>query len=859
MVSHVLPFKGHFGFSATLCSFRAANLQPLDHAWAPASPLSRQVSGVILRQHRQLLYAVNKTVEEAKALGSWKDVFEDDDVMGPAFKATLVMLEWPRLCKHVSAFASTTIGRAAVQALGIPATQLETEDLVAETAATIVMEGEYAAALDFGGINTSVAQVAIGRASRGGLLSGQQLVAVASLVHGGGKLRSSIAAVLKQAEGDARPEALQPLADSIKGVVVDRGVAAAIDGAIREDGGVRDSASDGVRRARSRVTTLQGRLRGILQNQPGEVTEQGGRVCIAVPGNDANPPRGILLASDAGVSYIEPAAAMDANNELAAARGEVAAAEEAVLWNVTSQVIEASDSLSQLLDMVIRLDVACARSRYSAWIDGCLPTFVPFAFASRGRKTGASGKKLRAQGGQPIRHSSSASVDEEPELFFQMMRLRHPLLLGDWLTSQDVSQRSGQSSISGASRKSVAPAASKEKAKSRRRLSNRKEDADVIPLEGADPDGESGSSGPISPVPVDICVKPEVRSVIITGPNTGGKTAALKAVGLAVLMARVGLAVPAQRPVRLPPFPQVLADLGDEQSLSASLSTFSGHLKRIQALRGEAAGKALVLLDEVGTGTEPVEGAALGIALLRALADGGRGGAAITMSTTHHSALTSLKYEDSRFENVSMEFDESAMAPTYRLLWGIPGRSNALNIAQRLGLDASVIDDARGRLGAAEGVNEAIGDLETLRRTTENDQGATAEWQSEASLLTAEASQLRREIADIKARCDADAAAEVFRAARDVRSRITAMGKEQSAAAKQQAAADAKQSAIELDQRQVEQQLADVWLPHVGETVYVPSLKGRGQVTGVKKKKKLVSVKAGLLSMTVKLEEIRRL
>lgn len=785
-----------------------------------------------------------------------KHEIESDDSMGPAFKTTLEMLEWPRLCEHVSAFASTTIGRAAVQGLSIPTTQPETEDLVTETAAMMLMESEYATALDFGGINTSEAAVSIRRASRGGLLSGQQLVAVVSVVQGGSKLRTAITAVVKQAQGDARPDALQPLAASVKNVVVDRGVAAAIEAAIREDGAVRDSASDAVRRTRGRVTTLQGRLRGILQNQPGEVTEQGGRVCIAVPGSDANQPRGILLASDGGVSYIEPAAAVAANNELAAARGEAAAAEEAVLWETTTKVIEASDTLSQLLDMVVRLDVACARSRYSSWIEGCLPTFVPFSLTSRGRKTGASGRKLK-QSGDHAPAPSSEEDDQESEMILRMLRLRHPLLLGDWLLAQDAAKRSGRR---GAPRTaSAAGGSSKTKGKSRRRLSNRKDDSELTGRNAVQADEEADSTGPVCPVPVDICVKPNVRSVIITGPNTGGKTAALKAVGLAVLMARAGLAVPARHPVRLLPFPQVLADLGDEQSLSASLSTFSGHLKRIQALRGETAGKALVLLDEVGTGTEPVEGAALGIALLRALADGGRGGAALTFSTTHHSALTSLKYEDSRFENVSMEFDEAAMAPTYRLLWGIPGRSNAINIAQRLGLDMSIVNDARDRLGAAEGVSEAIGDLETVRRLTEADQEATAESHSLASRLSDEVSQLRREIEDVTARRDADAAGKVYREARGVLSRIKQMSKVQSAAAKQQAIVDAKAFAIELDRQKLEQQVAESWRPRVGELVFVASLNSQALVTVFKPKKQLVTVKAGLLSMTVKLAEVRRL
>ena len=224
-------------------------------------------------------------------------------------------------------------------------------------------------------------------------------------------------------------------------------------------------------------------------------------------------------------------------------------------------------------------------------------------------------------------------------------------------------------------------------------------------------------------VPVSVVVAPELRVVAITGPNTGGKTVTLKSVGLAVLMARAGLFLPCVGTPRLPWCGQVLADIGDEQSLQQNLSTFSGHIRRIarilaalptaDAEGAPGEGASLVLLDEVGAGTDPTEGAALATALLRHLADRAR----LTIATTHFGELKALKYADPRFENASVAFDVDTLSPTYHLLWGIPGRSNALAIAERLGLKGQVIAAAAQQLqpGDAGGVDRVIEGLEQER------------------------------------------------------------------------------------------------------------------------------------------------
>jgi DNA mismatch repair protein MutS2 len=226
---------------------------------------------------------------------------------------------------------------------------------------------------------------------------------------------------------------------------------------------------------------------------------------------------------------------------------------------------------------------------------------------------------------------------------------------------------------------------------------------------------ESHESG-AAVMPIDITIRAGIKVVAITGPNTGGKTVALKNLGLAVALAKVGIFIPAKEPARLPWFDQVLADIGDEQSLQQSLSTFSGHIRRIQSIVENLTPQSLVLLDEVGAGTDPLEGSALAIALLNSLADA----AQLTIATTHFGELKTLKYQDDRFENASVEFNDETLAPTYRLLWGIPGRSNALIIAERLGLRQDIIAQAQLRFqGQASDLNEVIADLEEQRRTQE--------------------------------------------------------------------------------------------------------------------------------------------
>jgi DNA mismatch repair protein MutS2 len=196
-----------------------------------------------------------------------------------------------------------------------------------------------------------------------------------------------------------------------------------------------------------------------------------------------------------------------------------------------------------------------------------------------------------------------------------------------------------------------------------------------------------------SAVPIDFTMGGGVRTVIVTGPNTGGKTAALKTAGLLVLMNQSGLALPAEEAV-LPVFGGVYADIGDEQSLSQSLSTFSGHMTNISGIMGAARENSLVLLDELGSGTDPEEGSAIAMAILDYFIER----KARLITTTHHGMLKNYGYSREGVENASVEFDGRTLSPTYRIVMGVPGESRALDIAARNGLPPSVTEKARGYL-----------------------------------------------------------------------------------------------------------------------------------------------------------------
>ncbi|MGL4884160.1 MAG: endonuclease MutS2, partial [Waterburya sp.] len=689
---------------------------------------------------------------------------------------TLNLLEWHRLCQHLSTFAATKLGVSAARQLKLPASQAASENLLAQTQEIYNLEQQLDSGWTFKGIKDIGASLE--RVKIAGMLSAKELLDVATTLAGMRYLRRLI---------DAKSEELVTLAELVAEVRTYPEIEQDIHHCIDDRAEITDRASPKLAEIRHETKSLRNRiykqLQGIMQRNPtaiqeAVITQRGDRFVLPVKPAQKDTIRGIVhdVSSTGSTYYIEPNAIVQLGNQLRQKEKQEKREEEIILKALSEKVGEVQEDLERVLAVATMLDLATAKARYGLWLEANPPHFI--------NPTQAEITTLR--------------------------RLRHPLLV--W------QQRH-----------------------------------------------EEGSEV----VPIDVIVKPETKVVAITGPNTGGKTVTLKTVGLAALMAKAGMFVPAQEPVELPWYEVVLADIGDEQSLQQSLSTFSGHIRRIsriiEALKENNldVAKALILLDEVGAGTDPAEGSALAIALLKYLAQHGL----LTIATTHYGELKALKYQDSRFENASVEFDDSTLQPTYRLLWGIPGRSNALTIAQRLGLNSEIIAEAQSLVGVggAEDVNQVIAALEAQRREQEakaQEAGKLLE-QTERfySEVSEKASSLQAREQALKAyqeqevqQAIADAKQEIAKVIRRLQQgNLTMQQTQQATEALNQIATK------ELAKTQTPKPAKPSYKPQVGEKVRIPRLNQTGEVLSIEEDTAQLTVRFGIMKMNVGLGEIESL
>ncbi|XP_043716792.1 endonuclease MutS2 isoform X2 [Telopea speciosissima] len=738
---------------------------------------------------------------------------------------SLRVLEWDKVCDSVASFAGTSLGREATKAQlwSLNQSYEDSRALLAETNAAVEMLKYGGFVMDLSGIDVVTVKSAVQHVSRGLPVYGNEATAIADLLQFAKMVQFNLNCALK--EDTDWYNRFMPLSEVIIGWVINQQLVMSIQQVIDENGSVKDSASSNLKRARDRMRMLERKLYqlmdSLIRNESDgtslEVSNIDGRWCIKAGADELTNLKGLLLSSGSGVgSLVEPLSAVLLNDELQQARALAEKAEEEVLLMLTEKMKTDLGDIHNLLKSIIQLDVVNARAKYGLSLGGTCPDLF-------------------------LTKDENWSFNSEgtlSEWTVYLLKAYHPLLLQEYRqmlrkARRDVNDASAVSKIEAA-----------------------------------------------HPVPVDFLIANKTRIAVITGPNTGGKTICLKTVGLAAMMAKSGLYVLASEPVRIPWFDFIFADIGDEQSLSQCLSTFSGHLKQISAIQTQSTNNSLVLLDEVGAGTNPLEGAALGISLLESFADSG---ALLTVATTHHGELKTLKYSNEAFENASVEFDEVNLKPTYKILWGVPGRSNAVNVAERLGLPRAVLDSARELYGTAiEEINGVIIDMERHKKDFEEHIHEAQHYlilsrKLNEDLLvaqrkvmehgisqrhrkmqeTSEAATIACSILHKKLLQHRTFAVQHYKKATVINSQQTPVAKSHHAKADdgQHPRADAAAGA---DSVEYKQSLSDkkIELPKVGAVVHVPSLCKNAMVLKVEPSKEEIIVQANNMKLKLRLSDI---
>ncbi|CAM6048098.1 unnamed protein product [Sphagnum compactum] len=728
---------------------------------------------------------------------------------------TMELLEWPRVCQSVADFCATALGKK------------ELLEVLLEMSKT---REESEALMQQTSAGVEIVSLLGGAFEFGALKTDVVKLCVERVRKGAvvsGPEVVSVVTLLQTGhsvrrsvnatvqEHPDRQLLMQPLLEMVNPMVTHPELVKAVWTVVDEDGSVKDSASPELRRARIQERTLEQRLLELLNKV----------------GRDSFPDSQGQEAVNVDGRFCLAVPADSCNQVsgllLRSSSGITAYVEPAVAVPLNNKLAEA------------RADVLAAEYSVLLKLTDQLRPFLDDIQSALNIIVGIDVVMARVRYSTWMGSTKPTFIDDDGNhpVALQLLRARHPLLV------QQHRQLLKEA---------------KTKLKSKTRVAELEENA---------------------PVPIEVRVSQGTKVVAITGPNMGGKTATIKTVGLAALMAKSGLYILAAEPVLLPWFDAILADIGDEQSLSQSLSTFSGHLQRIKRIKMESTGHSLVLLDEVGAGTDPTEGAALGMALLESFAQNGAGGSFLTMATTHHGELKTLKYSDSRFENASVEFDEEKLRPTYRLLWGIPGRSNALNIAERLGLPTEILATARSLYGVASAeISEVIMELEEARRDHDHGLMKAESLLSEAKAYYAElaAASLRLkehgrllalEKSDRAAAAAAAARSHLNVLARNVQGTGSVRLSWESSAYKASGVTTGSQasksweelsfvSTSNRDGGRVTSGGAGGDVPTIGETVFIPKLGRAAKVIQVRQDRKEITVQSGSLQVKLNLHEI---
>lgn len=573
------------------------------------------------------------------------------------YERSAATLELPAVLAMLEREAVSDLAKARAAALTPSTDEAEVRRRLAETSAArsmMVTRGSPS----FSGVRD--VRASLQRADMGGVLNTRELMDIAGVL-------AAARGAKAYAAGDGKGEktCIDYLFQSIQ---ANRFLEDKITSSIAGEEEIADAASSELASIRRLIRAASARVREALQKiisspsyakalQDPIITTRSERYVVPVKTEFKNAVPGLVhdVSSSGATLFVEPMAAVKANNELRELRAREKAEIERILAELSADCAEHSDDISRDYDLLVQLDLIFAKARLSYALDAV-----------------------------------------EPEISKREIRLhkaRHPLLA--------------------------------------------KETA----------------------VPITVELGGDYDTLVITGPNTGGKTVTLKTIGLMCVMAACGLHIPAAGDSAVPVFSGVLADIGDEQSIEQNLSTFSSHMTNIVRILDECGDNTLVLFDELGAGTDPTEGAALAISIIEYARQRG----AVIAATTHYAELKVYATNEKGVVNASCEFDVATLKPTYRLLVGIPGKSNAFAISERLGVPGEIIADARSRVGVESASFEAtIAKLEEVRQSLEHDREEAERKLREAEENRRESAKIRVELelrldkAEVKARRDAE-------------------------------------------------------------------------------------------------------
>ncbi len=569
----------------------------------------------------------------------------------------LLVLEFEKVKELLAQFASSTLGREAIEALS-PFTRLEAirESLAEVTEMARLYEINQAPPLDgLYDVRVPLRKCAIS----GAVLEAEEIILIGETAAAARRIQARI----KDAKADI-PRVRRYAARLVPCPELEAALARVFD----EQKNIRDTASPALSKIRKSIriqrSTLVGRLNRLMRGawkeylQEFYYTQREGRYVLPVDSRYQSKIPGIIhdRSATGTTVFIEPMEIVEDGNQLKSLFRDEELEIRKILRDLTALIAEHADGLTQNLDVFTQVDFLAAKARFS----------------------------LRHHMNEP-RMVDDGTLD--------LVNARHPLLV----------IRHGRDAV----------------------------------------------------VPLHLTLPPEIRGLVITGPNTGGKTVVLKTVGLLALMAQSGLHIPVDATTVMPVYQRIGADIGDEQSLEQNLSTFSSHMGNIRRILEMAEPRTLVLLDELGSGTDPVEGGALSCAVLEQLRERG----ASFLVSTHLNELKLYAYQTEGVENGSMEFDPHTLQPTFHFQPGLPGKSNAIQIADRLGLPAPVIQRARATVerhgDAPEELLTRLGDelraAQESREKQEEELAQAARWREEAQKRYEKA---RREAQDVVQRSE---------------------------------------------------------------------------------------------------------